>query len=44
MQSNWNKTRKIKKEEMIEAINNPDKIKKEEGKYYIQKDIGRDIK
>ena len=35
------KKRKIKKEEIIEAINNPDKIKKEEGKYYVQKDIRR---
>ncbi len=35
------KKRKIKKEEIIQAINNPDKIKKEEGKYYVQKDIGR---
>ncbi len=35
------KKRKIKEKEVIEAINNPNKIKKEEGKYYIQKDIER---
>jgi len=35
------KKRKIKEEEIIKAINNPDKMYKSEGKYYIQKDIGR---
>ncbi len=35
------KKRKIKKEEVIEAINKPDKTEKYDGKYYIQKDIER---
>ena len=35
------KKRKIKEEEVINAINNPDKDYKFEGKYYAQKDLGR---
>ncbi|MBS3074984.1 DUF4258 domain-containing protein [Candidatus Pacearchaeota archaeon] len=35
------KKRKIKDEEIINAINNPDKSYKLEGKYYVQKDLGR---
>ncbi len=33
--------RKIKKEEVIDAIDYPDKIHKLEGKYYSQKDLRR---
>ena len=35
------KGREIKVEEVIEAIQNPDKIYQEFGKYYAEKDIGR---
>ena len=35
------KKRKIRDEEIFDAINNPDKISQEYGKYYVQKDIGR---
>lgn len=35
------KKRKISEEEIIDAIKNPDKIHKEQGKYYCQKNIKR---
>ena len=35
------KKRKIKEEEVIDAINNPEEIKQNEGKYYVGKDLGR---
>ncbi len=35
------KKRKIKEEEIINAINNPDKIYRLEGKYFVQKDLNR---
>lgn len=37
------KERKLKVEEVINAIKNPDKTEYEYGKYYSQKDIGRGI-
>lgn len=35
------KRRKITEDEILQAINNPDKTHKREGKYYAQKNIGR---
>ena len=35
------KKRKIKESEIIETINNPDKEYKLEGKFYVQKNLGR---
>jgi len=35
------KKRKITEEEVKESIKYPDKVNKKEGKYYIQKNIGR---
>ena len=35
------KKRKIKEQEVIDAINNPEKIYQDEGKYYVQKDLSR---
>ncbi len=37
------KKRKIKINEIIDAINNPDNIYEMEGKYYSQKNLGRGI-
>ncbi len=37
------KERKISEDEVINAIQNPDKIYQEFGKYYAEKDIGRGI-
>lgn len=35
------KKRKIKEQEVIDAIKNTEKTYQKEGKYYVQKDLGR---
>ena len=35
------KKRKITEDEVIQAIKSPDKLTKIDGKYYVQKNIGR---